>query len=377
MNLKLLLLAGFAFTVAPTEIKQVGDAIILHPDKSMEPLSNFLWEYSPAMRQKNTVITNVTNGKVIQTNGTRFEGRLHTDAKTGSITISKLTLNDGGIFSIQIFIGSENHTGSVHLIVTNDYIIRDVLEGGNVTLETQMEKLEMKHTVKWTKIQDGERKLVAHWKNSNLTIEKSFKDVLWLNPKNGYLTFIRVTEGYSGLYNVEILEGKEHRSEILFNMTVYEPVSVPFITKGGSPADKRCYVICSVENGLGVNLTWYNGPKKISSVSNFTNISMNLSLPLWIQPKKNDNYTCEARNPASAERTSLNLIEWLPAPQPGSTHTTVVIVVLVLAILLLAGVIIFFIDFQKRRNPDTETGEFKMNCLRRKYNSLSEADSQS
>ncbi|MED6249705.1 hypothetical protein ATANTOWER_018365 [Ataeniobius toweri] len=180
----------FAFSAAPRDRKvvKVGETVTLDPNKTQEPLKNFLWSFGQQAPVE--TITIVTNRELTQVNGTRFGNRLHTNALSGLITISNLRVSDSGTFCIQIF--TESHILTESIILTIEDNLKNVLEGENVTLETPMDQLETKHTVTWTKRNGDEWKLIAQWKHSGTIIEESFKDVLQLNPQTGYLTFIRV-----------------------------------------------------------------------------------------------------------------------------------------------------------------------------------------
>ncbi|XP_008421475.1 uncharacterized protein LOC103473211 [Poecilia reticulata] len=247
----------FAFSVADKVTKRVGETVTLHPNGTKESLNNFLWTFGPNAPVEAIAI--VTNREVTKVNGTRFGNRLQTTAHNGSITICNLTVGDSGIFYIQI-----------------------------------------------------------------LTESGILKRTIYLTVQ-GMSTLI-IPREYSGLYNVQILEDNEPHSRKCYNVTVYEPVSLPYFTTniteifdiGPSPSDKGCYVACSVKNGPDVNLTWFNGPTMISSVYDSMNVSMNLSLPLKIQPENKENFTCEARNPVTVERKTLSSTMWCPSHQPGT-----------------------------------------------------------
>ncbi|KAM3624368.1 uncharacterized protein V6R79_022559 [Siganus canaliculatus] len=95
------LFAGHVLSEGTNITKLDGESVTLYMNRSMVPLNNFgLWTFGH--HNPTVAITIVTNGKVTQVNGTRFENRLQTDAETGSITISNLTVNDSGVFLAQI-----------------------------------------------------------------------------------------------------------------------------------------------------------------------------------------------------------------------------------------------------------------------------------
>lgn len=80
----------------------------------------------------------------------------------------------------------------------------NVLEGSNVTLESGLKKLKKEHTVKWTQGDCGVI-LLAQLRNNETFINESFKDVVQLNQHTGFLTFIRVTKSFMGIYCVKVL----------------------------------------------------------------------------------------------------------------------------------------------------------------------------
>ncbi|XP_015245608.1 PREDICTED: CD48 antigen-like isoform X2 [Cyprinodon variegatus] len=316
----LCLFLGLVYVSSTAVKKGVGETVTLYPIKSVEPLNSFLWSFGK--HNVVEVISIVINKEVTPVNGTRFGRRMNTDVNYGSITISNLTVHDSGIFLIQILTNSKPLIEEIHLIVEDFFTPKTVLEGRNVTLATPMEKLEMKHTVNWTKEEDAKKIQIALWKNGLITTEESFKHVLQVDQQTGSLTFIRITRDLRGIYRVKIKQGEEVHSEIVFKITVYEPVCFPNIMKKefnitNPPEEKICYVTCSVRNGPDVNLTWFNGLNQIISINNTVDLSMNLSLPLGIQPEKKGNYTCQAQNPVTSERKMLSLAQLCPSHDSG------------------------------------------------------------
>ena len=103
----------------------------------------------------------------------------------------------------------------------NSIIHLNVLEGNNITLDTGVEELQKDHNVKWTQGSDFSGNLIAQWKNSIITIEKGFEGVLDLNPHNGSLTIIGVTQNYTGFYCLRMLLGDEPHVLMQYYITVY------------------------------------------------------------------------------------------------------------------------------------------------------------
>lgn len=82
--------------------KRIGETVTLEVNTKHQ-LKNFLWSFVKPSHYDMTTIAIITNGEIIQVNGTRFNNRLYTDVMNGSITITNLTVGDTGTFLLQIF----------------------------------------------------------------------------------------------------------------------------------------------------------------------------------------------------------------------------------------------------------------------------------
>ncbi|KAI1887605.1 hypothetical protein AGOR_G00192040 [Albula goreensis] len=120
----------------------------------------------------------------------------------------------------------------------------------------------------------------------------------------------------SGVYQIQIID--EGLSKI-FHLTVYSHVSRPQIRLlNHSPdhflqppasvyelqSNSSCSVLCSVENGREVTLSWQREGEILNHTSS-PDLTTNLSLPLEIEENSTP-YSCVAANPVSNETALLN-----------------------------------------------------------------------
>ncbi|KAJ8371547.1 hypothetical protein AAFF_G00307480 [Aldrovandia affinis] len=120
----------------------------------------------------------------------------------------------------------------------------------------------------------------------------------------------------------------------MFQLTVYSTVSTPQIRLLNPNPDhvfrpqvtlfeallqsnSSCSVLCSVENGREVTLSWQREGEMLSHTCS-TDLNISLSLPLEIEDY-NSTYSCVAENPVSNQTVPLNTEEFCPrysAPTP-------------------------------------------------------------
>ncbi|XP_030643681.1 CD48 antigen-like [Chanos chanos] len=190
--------------------------------------------------------------------------------------------------------------------------VKPVREGETVTLHTGFTRLQSDDQILWSYGPEDPKTKIVHSQvlRGDIKTDYSdrFRDRLQLDRQTGSLTIRNISTTDSGVYKVRIISGEV--SEKSFNYTVYAAVPAPHIRVrqnhsaiSGSSGPK-CSVVCSVENGRDVTLSWYKG-KKILKQTSSPDLNTILSLPLEIEDQDNSIYSCVAANPVSTQTKHL------------------------------------------------------------------------
>uniref|UniRef100_A0A4W5QWX9 Ig-like domain-containing protein n=1 Tax=Hucho hucho TaxID=62062 RepID=A0A4W5QWX9_9TELE len=135
-----------------------GQTVTLHPglDK-LQSDSKIFWIFGPVSPDLFIVESQVFRGEIITEYKGRFQGRLQLDRETGSLTVRNLTINDAGLYQLQIvseqvtyhnFIFTvyasvptpnirntlHNHSGDRRLVNGSCSVVCSVANGKEVTL---------------------------------------------------------------------------------------------------------------------------------------------------------------------------------------------------------------------------------------------------
>ncbi|KAI1887930.1 hypothetical protein AGOR_G00195560 [Albula goreensis] len=147
-----------------------------------------------------------------------------------------------------------------------------------------------------TRVQD--KKQIAKVKNKTFT---GSGRVQW-DSSTGFFSITGLKVEDSGAYRVQDTDGQSKE----YQLTVYNPVSTPQVCSRNK-MKPTCSVLCSVENGREVTLSWQREGETLNSTSS-PDLNTPLSLPLEIE-ENSAPYSCVAVNPVSEERTNLNTSE--------------------------------------------------------------------
>ncbi|XP_047672646.1 signaling lymphocytic activation molecule-like [Tachysurus fulvidraco] len=184
------------------------------------------------------------------------------------------------------------------------------VEGTTITLHTGITGIKSYAHIQWFYGPEKAEETILNiyvFKGETVTdISERFKERLQLDRISGALTIRNISRTDSGVYLLHVITGR--LSSRTFSVSVYAPVSTPVIInereKRSVNTTESCFLLCSVENGEDVKLSWYRENERIS-ITNNTDLSVPLNLPLQIQHNDINTYICVSANPVSNKTTSL------------------------------------------------------------------------
>ncbi|XP_045062298.1 SLAM family member 9-like isoform X1 [Coregonus clupeaformis] len=190
-------------------------------------------------------------------------------------------------------------------------------------------------------------------KQSNTNLVKRFKYRLHWNNVTGFFTLSDLQIEDSGVYTVENADEVEEKTTHTFQLTVYYDLSKPQVTVHDNSS---CSVVCSVENGREVTLSWYRGGE-ILNQSSSPDLNITLSLPLKVDEQNRDSYRCEAANPVSNETAVVpnSCIKSDPSKvTDGDERTQGCLIIAVICVLFASGLVGLAIYLKKGRNGHSQ-----------------------
>ncbi|KAI5086024.1 hypothetical protein C0J45_23514, partial [Silurus meridionalis] len=199
------------------------------------------------------------------------------------------------------------------------------VEGTTITLHTGITGIQSDAQILWSYGPEKAEKKILNsqmFKGETVTeISERLKERLQLDRTSGALTIRNISRNHSGVYLLQVIT--EDLYSRTFRVTCYcsillnvclcflAPVSTPVINLRGKRSllsTESCSLLCSVKNGEDVKLSWYRENERIS-ITNNTDLSVPLNLPLQIQHHEKNTYICVSANPVSNKTTSLSITQ--------------------------------------------------------------------
>ncbi|XP_036372750.1 CD48 antigen-like isoform X2 [Megalops cyprinoides] len=240
-------------------------------------------------------------------------------------------------------------------------------EGDTVALHSNITELQTGSQVLWSFGQAPPYTPIAQLFRGEIftDYDERLRDRLQLDRQTGSLTISNLNTNDSGIYQLQIITGKP--LYWWFHLYIYTPVSETTNRKSPqsrsmvTPAvSKSCSVLCSVENGREVTLSWQTEGETLNHTSS-PDLNTLLSLPLEIE-EYSSTYSCVAANPVSHTVTKLNMRELCPHVGPDTMTMRpdqrniymwpIVAISAVLTVMIIGSAIVF-----KKQQKNRKTGQ--------------------
>ncbi|KAI5620141.1 hypothetical protein C0J50_20307, partial [Silurus asotus] len=290
-----------------------GTTITLHTGiTGIQSDARIDWFYGPEKGKKKILISQMFKGETVTEISERFKESLQLDRTSGALTIRNISRNHSGVYLLQVITEDlSSRTFRVSVYAGDGMVTLQEVEGTTITLHTGITGIQSDAQILWSYgPEEAEKKILNSqmFKGETVTeISERFKERLQLDRNSGALTIRNISRNHSGVYLLQVIT--EDLSSRTFRVSVYAPVSTPVINRNRKRSllsTESCFLLCSVENGEDVNLSWYRENERIS-ITNNTDLSVPLNLPLQIQHHEKNTYICVSANPVSNKTTSLNI----------------------------------------------------------------------
>ncbi|XP_052446083.1 uncharacterized protein LOC127987729 [Carassius gibelio] len=352
------LVGVFGATVQASDVAVEGESVTLNAGFTpIKPGDWIAWSFENNM----IVGTNVTTGNMTVYDNVldgRFRNRLKLDSQTGSLTITNITTEDAGDYSVS--------TSQLMMITYSLTVYAgksvSVTEGDSVTLESGLTEIS-ENSILWvTEAKNELNSLIAEIDRAAgifSTFSGEFGiDRLKLDNQTGSLTIINITTKRAGIYTLNYQISGGNWSTKAFRVSVYARLPVPVISSNStncssssSSSSSLCSLVCSVVNVSHVTLSWYKGNSLLSNIS-VSDLSISLSLPLEVEYQEKNSYSCVINNPIRNQTIHPDISK-LCHSCSGSVHccgSTEAVIRLVLSALVgVATVILLVYDIRSRR----------------------------
>ncbi|XP_069047550.1 carcinoembryonic antigen-related cell adhesion molecule 1-like isoform X2 [Lepisosteus oculatus] len=256
------------------------------------------------------VQASVKNGRLDKV----YNRKIHWSSEDGCFYIMNLTITDTGNYNVENQDGQSKIThfslavySLCQVTARSEAHKINCLEGKSVQLPAPVSKNGLLKT---------DSGVQASVKNGHL--DKVYNRKIHWSREDGCFYIMNLTITDTGNYNVENQDGQSKITHI--SLAVYSPVSQPRVqaSYSASPSNVSCSLLCSVENGRGVTLSWLTEGRSLISTRNpalSTNLTLQLEAAGLSEP-----LVCSATNPVDSSITAVRLEDYCQDKTNDSTH---------------------------------------------------------
>ncbi|XP_073699240.1 uncharacterized protein [Garra rufa] len=219
--------------VVSDEMKAVGDRVSFAPTNINPPVTTIIWKHRSSSGIVIKAIEWDDDGFAIPSQ--RFKGITTLDEKTGQITITNLTVEHSGLYTIDINSKEQEQRFKVTVM---ERVPRPVIETEKIEGEDEMKAVGETVSFGPTNINHPITSIIwKHRSTSGIVIKaiewdddgfaipsQRFKGITTLDEKTGQITITNLTVEHSGVYTIDI-NSKEQEQR--FKVTVMERVPRP------------------------------------------------------------------------------------------------------------------------------------------------------
>uniref|UniRef100_A0A8C2HV08 Si:ch211-132g1.3 n=2 Tax=Cyprinus carpio TaxID=7962 RepID=A0A8C2HV08_CYPCA len=262
--------------------KAEGDEVSFRPARIDRPVSSIIWKHRGS-RYIKAIEWDAEDGFDIP--NPRFKDITTLDEKTGEITITKLTVEHSGIYTIDI--DSKEQEQRFNLTVTVLKTCRqELLEGTSCTIQLPTRNKEKPSEIRWINLSSGD---FIQWKNG--TIWTSTTDLTM--EEDGSLIFESVSLKNTGKYRYFVFNAEGTLIDAgEKEINIYAKAPKPTLT-----FQVVTMLSCDVGKRTDLTVSWYVDGKIIQNEKN------PVLLLTSAQVQQNKPYTCTASNPVSSRES--------------------------------------------------------------------------
>ncbi|XP_073717871.1 titin-like [Misgurnus anguillicaudatus] len=234
--------------------------------------------------------------------------RLKLNNKTGSLTITNITITNSGLYKLQIFSNRGNSYKRFNITVYDLLPIPVIRRNSS---QCPSSSSSVSKCVLLCSVFNVRDVSLSWYKENSLLSSISVSDLnirLSLSLEVEY----QDTNTYRCILNNTITNQTQHLKITDVCQMCSARLPVPVIMRNSSqcpsPSSLKCVLLCSVLNVRDVSLSWYKGNSLLSSIS-VSDLNIRLSLPLEVEYQDNNTYSCVVNNPITNQTQYFNITD--------------------------------------------------------------------